>query len=148
MASRGGGPLTVQVKTVLVIDDQGDILDGVRELIENGIPETKVVTAGNAQEALRVIGETKIDLLIVDYKMPGMNGIEFLQEIQRRGRSIPRFIITAYPDADLAEAAINNLQVEGFFQKPLRVREFVTAIDKELGKQRGSTGRIPPFVRP
>ncbi len=69
---------------VLVCDDQAVVTDGL-ELILNADPEIQVVgTAHDGAEALLVIAQAKPDLVLMDLKMPGMNGIQATREISQK----------------------------------------------------------------
>ncbi len=84
-----------QAKKILVVDDEEPIrLLYQAELEEEGY---SVEVAANAQEAFDVLDNTAVDLVILDIKMPGMNGIEAMQKIVGKERKIPIVINSAYP---------------------------------------------------
>ena len=80
---------------VLVVDDEEPIrLLYQHELEEEGYA---VEIASSAQEAFEILEKTTVDLVILDIKMPGMNGIEAMQKIVGKERNIPIIINSAYP---------------------------------------------------
>lgn len=86
---------TEQRKKILVVDDEEPIrLLYQAELEEDGY---SVEVAANAQEAFDILGKSSVDLVILDIKMPGMNGIEAMQKIVGKERNIPIIINSAYP---------------------------------------------------
>ncbi|MGB9858897.1 MAG: response regulator [Moorellaceae bacterium] len=99
----------------MIIDDQ----PGVRRLLLEALQQAgfQVSMAANGEEGLRKIIAEKPNLAILDMKMPGMNGVEFLSELHRRSCLLPVIIISAYEDKDLAEQA-QKLGARHFLHKP------------------------------
>ena len=60
-----------------------------------------------------------VDLIISDYKMPGMDGITFLKHAEQVQPKTPKVLLTAFPKLDLAIEAINEVQVAKFLTKPI-----------------------------
>lgn len=82
------------VKRVLVIDDEENIrLLYKEELADEGY---EVSVAASAQEALAKIEAERPDLITLDIRMPGVDGIEFLKLLRERDRDLPVIIVTAY----------------------------------------------------
>ena len=81
-------------KTILVVDDEENIRFLYKEeLTDEGY---EVILAGNADEALEKIGQQRPDLITVDIKMPGMDGLEFLQKLKEEEKEIPVILCSAY----------------------------------------------------
>lgn len=79
---------------ILVVDDEENIRFLYKEELED---EGYTVTlAANAEEALKKIVEKQPDLITLDIKMPGMNGIEFLRKLKEENRNIPVVLCSAY----------------------------------------------------
>jgi len=82
-------------KIILVVDDEEPIrLLYEKELEEEGY---KVIVASTAYEALEIVDREPLDLIVLDIKMPGMNGIEAMQKIMGKKNNIPIIINSAYP---------------------------------------------------
>ena len=82
------------MKTILVVDDE----EHIRRLYEAELAEEgySVITAATGKEALEKLGESLPDLVIMDIKMPGINGIETIQKMLAKDSTIPVIINTAY----------------------------------------------------
>ena len=115
-------------QTVLLVDDEGDIVESLKELIERALPTVKVYPANSGQEALDLLKQRRFDLFITDYKMPGMNGLEFLRRAEAVEPDVPRILITAFPDLQIAIQAINEAEIDKFFTKPFDGQEVIEAI--------------------
>jgi CheY-like chemotaxis protein len=84
------------MKTILVVDDEEDIRLLYREeLSEAGY---RVDLAADGTEALRRVQQSRPDLMTIDLKMPGMDGVELLRRVREIHRELPIIICTAYGD--------------------------------------------------
>lgn len=104
---------------VLVVDDEQDIRDSLKELMEGVLDGVEVIASSSGQEALLVLDTHEVDLIISDYKMPGMSGIEFLTTARHRVPGVPRVLLTAFPDLELAIRAVNEARIDFFLTKPV-----------------------------
>ncbi|NKQ13437.1 response regulator, partial [Pseudomonas sp. SST3] len=91
---------------VLVVDDEPKLCDLLTQaLSQNGI---QVFSAGNGLHALKVLGEEDIDLVISDWRMPGMDGPALLAEIKVRYPTLPVIVMTAYSTVKNAVQSMRN----------------------------------------
>ena len=84
------------MKTILVVDDEEAIRLLYREELSDAGYQVQV--AANASEALRMVQQARPDLMTIDIKMPGMDGIELLRKVRETYRDLPIIICTAYGD--------------------------------------------------
>jgi DNA-binding NtrC family response regulator len=104
--------------TILLVDDEADILNSFQEFLESSIPGVIVKTAPSGKDALPLL-KGPLDLVISDYKMPGMDGITFLRHAEEVHPETPKVLLTAFPKLDLAIEAINEVNVAKFLTKPI-----------------------------
>ena len=106
----------VPQRTVLVVDDEGHVRDALaRVLTDAGYT---LLAAERGEEALEILGEHRVQLLISDYNMPGMSGIELFKEVRRRHPQVLRIMLTGEMDPELAVRSINEAEVYRFIRKP------------------------------
>lgn len=133
-------PSTVRraLPTILVVDDEPDILQGLQAVLEGSIEGVRVLTAENGPAALRILAElgSRPDLVITDYRMPTMDGLEFLARAGKAIPGVPRILITAYADVEIAVRAINEADVEYFLRKPFRGEDLLEAVKAALFRRR------------
>lgn len=116
--------------TMLAVDDEPDILEGFAMLLEENLG-VHVVTAPSGAEGLRILARTPVDLVISDYRMPGMDGCAFLESAHRMAPQVPMVMVTAYPDEELERRAF-KIGVSGFLSKALDPEDLVEEIRHAL----------------
>ncbi|MFO1534605.1 MAG: response regulator, partial [Thermoplasmatota archaeon] len=116
---------------ILIADDEPDILESLRDLLEDAVP-AHCILASSGTQALEMLGKQRIDLILSDYKMPGLNGIQLLEQARQRLPDVPRILITAFPDLEVAIDAINQARVEAFLIKPLDPDQVVERVRQAL----------------
>lgn len=113
---------------VLLVDDDPDLLDLVSEALE--LEHYTVVTAHHGKEALERIEEHKPDLILLDMRMPVMDGWAFAQECRRRyGHEIPIVVVTAAEDV---KRRADEVQAEGCLGKPFNLRQLYDVVAQNI----------------
>lgn len=135
------------VQTLLLVDDEADIVESLKDLLEVSLPGIVVRTASGGAAGLKVLEKEPIQLIITDYKMPGMNGLEFLAKAHAVAPSVPRILITAFPDLDIAVRAINDAGIESFITKPFDPAFVVDTVRTVLAEQKAEVQRNQGFAR-
>ncbi len=119
---------------VLVCDDQAVVTDGL-ELILNADPEIQVVgTAHDGAEALLVIPQAKPDLVLMDLKMPGMNGIQATREISQKYPDLKVLVLTTFGDDEWVFDAIRS-GAAGYLLKGTPRQELIKAVKGTVSGQ-------------
>jgi DNA-binding NtrC family response regulator len=110
------------MKTVLLIDDEQDCLDSLGAMMSH--LGYQVIARKDAKTALATVLRegTTIDLVITDYSMPEINGLEFLILLKRTLPSVPMIMLTGYGDSDTYLKAL-GLGVFEFISKPVGIKE-------------------------
>lgn len=108
--------------TVLIVDDEKNIREGLAEVF--GLEDYEALTAADGQEAMKLLDEKYVDLVITDLKMPRVSGMELLQFIKQRYQNIPVIIITAHGDVAEAVTAMQYGALE-FITKPLDIEHLL-----------------------
>jgi len=117
---------------VLVVDDEPDIVDAFADLIELALPGTSVAKARSGAEALEHMRHGTFDIILSDFRMPGMNGLELLSQASRMSPGIATIMMTAYPDLDVVLTAVNAHRARAFLMKPVDPTELVDTLQEVL----------------
>jgi excisionase family DNA binding protein len=116
---------------VLVVDDEASIRDLLAKTL--ALAEYDVDLAADGRSALERLRLYPYDLLIVDLKMPGVDGLTIIREAKRYKADLPVIIITGFSTEASAIEAV-NLGVAGYLTKPFRVPQVLSAAAKALGE--------------
>lgn len=140
-------PASARPQAVLLVDDELDILESLKQLFEVSLKGVHVFTADNGPAGVQILKTNPVDLIITDFKMPGMNGLEFLAEARKVAPMTPRILVTAFPDLDLAIRAVNDAKIENFFTKPVEPSKVVEIVRNILAERRARELRDQSFAR-
>ncbi len=135
--------------SVLLIDDDASLLEMIKLLAERS-REMTLQTAQSVPEALEILSQKSFDVIILDYDMPEINGIEFLKMLRKEGDTTPIILFTGVGGEYVAIEALNN--GANFLLKKgedalNQFRELVTMVKKAMersamGRAIGTTQRI------
>ncbi len=119
---------------VLIVDDETIVREGIRQLIDWNKYGFEICAEGiDGKDGLKKINKYSPDLVLVDIKMPGLTGIELIEEARKEGFEGEFLILTGYSDFYFAKAAV-NLGVKGYLLKPIDEDE-VHGMLKQLKQQ-------------
>ncbi len=110
---------------VLIVDDEPNTLTLLRQLFGREIP---VLTAGSGPQALEVLADNHVGVIVADQRMPDMSGTDLLAEVMHRHPNIVRIILTAYADIDTLLEAINTGKVFQYVSKPWDNRDLAMTV--------------------
>jgi DNA-binding NtrC family response regulator len=115
--------------TILIVEDEAKM----RRLLELNLGEEgwSTFSSGDAEEGLKILGREAIDLVLTDFKLPGMNGLEFLQSIRRVNAEVPVILMTAYGSVETAVEAMRK-GASNYVLKPFSLEEIKLVVRKEL----------------
>lgn len=115
---------------ILIVDDEPDMLKLLSMILREKTPY-EVTTTNNPVEAVELAKNEKFDLVITDLKMPGLDGLQLLEEVKKRDEDVPVIIITAYGTIDAATEAIEKGGFD-FITKPFKKEQILFTIEKAL----------------
>lgn len=123
---------------LLIADDERTIRMGLLSLPWETIGITKVYQVENGLEAMEVLKEKKIDILVSDIQMPGISGLELAEYIQKYAMDTAVVLLTGFSDFEYARTALRN-GVEDYLLKPIRpknILETISRVKDNLEKRR------------
>ncbi|MBX9928776.1 MAG: sigma-54 dependent transcriptional regulator [Gemmatimonadaceae bacterium] len=115
--------------TILYVDDEPSVGLILEDTLERAGHQS--VGARSVPEAMQVLARGGVDLIISDYRMPGLTGLEFLSLLQRDGYDIPLIMLTGYASIEHAVASIKAGAID-YITKPVRPQQLELAVDQAL----------------
>jgi len=119
------------MRTVLFVDDEQPIRNALERMyLERD--DLRCLFASSGQEGLEIMEREQVWVVVSDYLMPGMRGIEFLSKVKARWPHTIRIMMTAYADLTIAIDAINKSEAFRFVTKPWNNQELMEVVDEAL----------------
>lgn len=118
---------------ILIVDDEESILKALSRLMVD--LDADLLTATGGAEALEILRERQVSLIISDQRMPGMTGVEFLQQSREVSPDSIRVLMTGYADIEVTVKAINEGAVKYYFNKPWDNELLLSRIRESLDMQ-------------
>lgn len=117
---------------ILCVDDERNVLRALERIFLDD--DYEIVTAGSGEEGLEIMTEAgdSFQVVVSDYRMPVMNGVEFLKAVYERWPDTVRIVLSGYADAGAIVAAINEGHIYKFIPKPWNDEELRVTIQNCL----------------
>ncbi|MNK26814.1 Transcriptional regulatory protein DegU [compost metagenome] len=119
---------------ILIADDERAIREGIKRTIEQICPDYNVHLAAQATEAVQIMGSQRIDIVLTDILMPGMNGLEFMKISKHRYPLVKWVVISAHSEFSYAQEAV-RLGARDYLLKPIgkkRLVELMESLESEI----------------
>lgn len=123
------------LKRVLIVDDQREVsrlLKSALETIEQGLD---VAEAPSGEEALLDARRKQVDLLVADFRLPGITGVELMKKFRALNPQIKIILITGISDPHLLKE-VQSAGADAFFPKPISIADFLDTVERLLGMAR------------
>ena len=130
---------------VVLADDHVLVRDGIKALLEDQTGITVIDEASNGKEALEVIAKNKPHVLIVDIRMPEMNGIEVVAEITKNKIDVKTLVLSMH---DSEEYVVKSIQAgaDGYLLKGASKEEFLKAVNNVAAGDKYFTGDVSTII--
>jgi CheY-like chemotaxis protein len=123
------------VPRILLVDDQRDILKLLHSTLNTLSHELDILEAPSGEEALLEASRNKVDLLVSDYRLPGITGVELMHKIRVKCPDVRVILVTGITDRK-ARDEILNAGAAAVFDKPISLTDFLDAVERALGLYR------------
>ena len=136
------------VDRMLVIDDDRTVLDSCRKIfVSEGYD---VVVTADPQEGLKLASDKAFDVILVDWKMPGFDGLDVVEELDRRSPDSAMVMISGYPALERATEAMKRGAMD-YVPKPFTPEEIVQTVKKavrhKVNTEKKALGRVEKIIR-
>lgn len=117
---------------ILIVDDHRDVIRLLQSALESLEHDFEILEAPSGEEAFLEISGRPIDLLILDYLLPGMTGLELFEKFKRRNEHGEVIFISGTKDKK-ARKQLENADAFAFFEKPISLTDFLDQVERALG---------------
>lgn len=118
-------------KRILIVDDEASVAFFLMEGLQGLGDEYDVRTSGSAESALEQVQRGRFDLAVVDYRLPGLNGLDLIRRLREISPETHTIVITAYSSPGLEEEAL-RLRASRYLEKPFRIQDLMCTIEEVL----------------
>ena len=115
---------------LLIVDDEPNVVQALKRLFRK--EALLVLSASSGKQALEILEERPVDILLTDHRMPEMSGVELLSIVKERHPDTLRMILTGYTDIDTIAQCVNQGQIYKFFLKPWDDSQLILEIRQAL----------------
>jgi CheY-like chemotaxis protein len=116
---------------VLIVDDNADVLESLSEGLGIYNSQFEVLTARDGSDAIKLLGQHSISLLVTDLMMPGVGGLQLIAYLTKNFPATPIIVMTGYGTADIRDNLIQE-EVLRYIEKPFHLKELASAIIEGL----------------
>lgn len=117
---------------ILIVDDESAVRESLEELLR--MENFQAESAGSGEEALKVLSEVKYDLVLLDIKMPGIDGVEVMRQIKKYHPDTRIIIITGYGSLDSAIESIRS-GAQDYMLKPYTAEDILLSVNRALSEK-------------
>ena len=119
--------------SILIVDDELLIRDLLYDFFVGQGWETAI--ADNGQKALDILENRRVDLVLTDIRMPGMDGLELTAELRSSRPEVPVVIMTGFPSVDTAVAAL-RFRVSDYITKPFNINQLYKVVEASIAERK------------
>ncbi|MGQ0534762.1 MAG: response regulator [Methanobacteriota archaeon] len=119
--------------SILIVDDEEEVLDALEFTLKRAKTfRCRIQKAANPQDALPLLAKEEFDLVLADYRMPNMTGVELLRRVKEKHPRTVRALITGYSDVEIAMEAMEHAKIHYYVQKPWNNEELRLTVYEAL----------------
>jgi DNA-binding NtrC family response regulator len=138
-------PAQVHRPRLLFVDDEQRVLNSMRIMFRR---QFDLFLASHGAEALDIVRDKDIDVIVADHRMPKMTGVEVLSKVRALSPRTVRILLTGYADLDAVEGSINDSEVFRFLTKPCAPQQLRETIELAAKLAREAPAPPPPSEEP
>src|SRR5271168_1230517 len=116
------------MKQILVVEDNPVLLELYGMILASESERWKTTLAPGGEEALKLLGETRFDVVVSDMQMPGMDGLQLLSEVRKMHPETSRIIVSGYADQAVAADSLNSTHL--FISKPFDAKTLRSTLSR------------------
>ncbi len=129
------------MKSVIIVDDQINFAIDIAKLLQEGNDQLRVTGVKSAEEAIKQLENSPVDIVVTDIKLPNMSGLNFAQTISIKWPNTAIIIMTAYGAEDVIKSAFNAGALF-YIEKPFKIEKLANMVKMASLKKQEKTGAV------
>lgn len=121
---------------IMLVDDEPKVFEGIQRALRKLRPNWDIETYVDPEDALKRAQTSLFDVFVSDFRMPRMNGVEFLRAVRSAQPESVRIILSGQVDVDALVHAVNESQIDRVILKPAKPFDLATTVDQALKHRR------------
>ncbi len=114
--------MDIEKKRILIVDDEEDLTWSISKRLAKDGDSLEIICTNSGSSALEMLSKYKVDLLVTDIRMPGISGLQLLNEVKVRYPQTPVIVMTAYGSLEVKKV-LEHLKKTGYIEKPFEINE-------------------------
>jgi len=114
--------MDLEKKRILIVDDEEDLTWSISKRLAKDGDSLEIICTNSGSNALEMLSKYKVDLLVTDIRMPGISGLQLLNEVKVRYPQTPVIVMTAYGSMEVKKV-LEHLGKTGYIEKPFEINE-------------------------
>ncbi len=114
--------MDLEKKRILIVDDEEDLTWSISKRLAKDGDSLEIICTNSGSNALEMLSKYKVDLLVTDIRMPGISGLQLLNEVKVRYPRTPVIVMTAYGSIEVKKV-LEHLGKTGYIEKPFEINE-------------------------
>lgn len=136
--------MTAALKRVLIVDDEEDLTWSISKNLSKDKDKFDLICVNSGTEALKIMSQVQVDLVVSDIRMPEINGLDLLLEIKEKYGDVKVIIMTAYGSPDYEKTAFERGCIY-YLEKPFEISHLRELIIDSLNEKKGFVGQVSDF---
>lgn len=120
---------------ILLVDDQREVIRLLHSALRTLEQEIEIIEAPSGEEAFLEVTRSKVDLVVIDYLLPGMSGLELMHKITTHNQDTQIILISGVKDKKVREE-LKESGAFAFFEKPISLTDFLDAVERSMDLKR------------
>jgi DNA-binding NtrC family response regulator len=128
-------PIPPRKQVLLIVDDEPDVLSSLEALLAYSLPDVKILTASSGAKGMVIARANVLDMVLSDFRMPKMDGVQFLRQARVVQADIPMVIMSADSESEFAQQAFGVAGLKLVLSKPFDLQNLVGLVRSFLGHE-------------
>jgi CheY-like chemotaxis protein len=121
-------------KHILIVDDDNAVTTALKLIVERLCEQCRVTIAGDGVRAMDVLDQNDVDLVLTDYEMPGVDGLELAKKVRNQWPKLPLFVMTGSGDTEWLRKTLEAHGIDDLIHKPFGIDQLTKILQSAISE--------------